>query len=188
MPCRINNANGQRPLSEKTIAVTARHRGGELEYDVHNLYSLYQVTATHDTLEGLAPKRPFILTRSTWLGSGSKAAHWTGDTASTWCAPAQVLSCVHLSVRGLLLRPPLHHCSPAHRHPLLPSCSWLKRFHRFSASSASLCQANGGVVHKYVVTLKTAKSEALHCSKRRQEFVCHYWVPLGCLWQDDIAL
>lgn len=90
MPCRINNANGQRPLSEKTIAVTARHRNGELEFDVHNLYSLYQVRATHTTLQALAPKRPFILTRSTWLGSGSLAAHWTGDTASTWCAPAQL--------------------------------------------------------------------------------------------------
>eukprot|EP00884_Botryococcus_braunii_P020446 jgi/Botrbrau1/7085/Bobra.0165s0107.1 len=88
-PFSINNANGQRPLSEKTIAVTASHYDGTLEYDVHNLFSYYEVNATFQVLQDL-PKadgkrsRPFILTRSTWLGSGAKAAHWTGDTASTW--------------------------------------------------------------------------------------------------------
>ncbi|KAK9845865.1 hypothetical protein WJX81_004565 [Elliptochloris bilobata] len=76
--------NARRPLGEKTLAVSVRHYDRTLEYDVHNLYPLFQAAATAQALQRLRGKRSFILSRANWLGSGAYAAHWTGDTYSSW--------------------------------------------------------------------------------------------------------
>ncbi|CAL8465182.1 g4717 [Coccomyxa elongata] len=73
-----NNYVGQ------SLPVSARHADGNLEYNVHNLYGLAMAIATSQAIKAVRQKRPFTLTRSTYVGSGSYAAHWTGDTASTW--------------------------------------------------------------------------------------------------------
>ena len=60
----------RRPLGEKTLAVSVRHYDGTLEYDVHNLYPLFQAVATAQALQRLRGKRSFILSRcamKTWL-------------------------------------------------------------------------------------------------------------------------
>ena len=62
-PFAINNGNSQLPISTKTLAVTASHFDGTLEYNVHNLYGLYMAQATYQGLVKLRQKRPFILTR-----------------------------------------------------------------------------------------------------------------------------
>ncbi|KAL0046727.1 hypothetical protein WJX82_008470 [Trebouxia sp. C0006] len=82
-PYRINNANGQL-LGHNTIGTTATHADGSLEYNAHNLYGLSEAVATHSALEKITGKRPFILTRSSFLGTGAVSAHWTGDNAATW--------------------------------------------------------------------------------------------------------
>ncbi|KAL6187940.1 hypothetical protein ACLB2K_039335 [Fragaria x ananassa] len=83
-PYKINASGTQVPLGFKTIATSAYHYNGVLEYDAHSLYGFTQSIATHQGLQGIAGKRPFILSRSTYVGSGKYAAHWTGDNKGTW--------------------------------------------------------------------------------------------------------
>ncbi|CAA6675045.1 unnamed protein product [Spirodela intermedia] len=83
-PYKINASGSQVPLGFKTIATSATHYGGVLEYNAHSLYGFSQAVATRRALQGLQGKRPFILTRSTFVGSGALAAHWTGDNKGTW--------------------------------------------------------------------------------------------------------
>ncbi|KAJ7943172.1 Alpha-xylosidase [Quillaja saponaria] len=83
-PYKINASGVQAPIGFKTIATSAVHYNGVLEYDAHSLYGFSQAIATHKGLQGLDGKRPFILSRSTYVGSGKYAAHWTGDNKGTW--------------------------------------------------------------------------------------------------------
>ncbi|XP_047340734.1 alpha-xylosidase 1-like [Impatiens glandulifera] len=83
-PYKINASGSQVPIGYKTIATSATHYNGVLEYNAHSIYGFSQSVATHKALLGIAGKRPFILTRSTFVGSGKYAAHWTGDNKGTW--------------------------------------------------------------------------------------------------------
>ncbi|KAL9664940.1 hypothetical protein QQ045_020349 [Rhodiola kirilowii] len=83
-PYKINASGKSAPVGFKTIATSATHYNGVLEYDAHSIYGFSQAVATHKALQGLEGKRPFILSRSTYVGSGKYAAHWTGDNQGTW--------------------------------------------------------------------------------------------------------
>ena len=62
-PYQINNGDNRYNISYKTVAVTAQHYDGTLEYNAHNLYGMYETLATANALQKLRNKRQFILTR-----------------------------------------------------------------------------------------------------------------------------
>eukprot|EP00198_Chlamydomonas_reinhardtii_P003781 XP_001693117.1 alpha glucosidase [Chlamydomonas reinhardtii] len=84
-PYAVNNGNRRAPLYVNTVPMNAVGYGGVRQYDSHNLYALAEVAVTHGALQAILPgSRPFILTRSTWAGSGRYAAHWSGDNGASW--------------------------------------------------------------------------------------------------------
>ena len=66
------------------------HRGGgDIEpgdhAQYHNVYGLLMSKATQDAMREARPdRRPFVLTRSSYLGGQRYAATWTGDNVSSW--------------------------------------------------------------------------------------------------------
>ncbi|XP_026830586.1 lysosomal alpha-glucosidase-like [Ooceraea biroi] len=70
-------------LATKTLCMNAKHYLGS-HYDLHNTYGTSQAITTNYALRKIRQKRPFIISRSTWVGHGHYAGHWTGDVYSSW--------------------------------------------------------------------------------------------------------
>jgi alpha-glucosidase len=66
------------------------HRGGDdipsgPHAQYHNVYGMLMSAATRDAMVEARPeKRPFVLTRSSYLGGQRYAATWTGDNSANW--------------------------------------------------------------------------------------------------------
>lgn len=77
-------------VPDGTMDTAARHRGGDglpadTEARYHNVFGMLEVRATREGIQAANPeKRPFVLSRSGYLGSHRYAATWTGDNQSTW--------------------------------------------------------------------------------------------------------
>jgi alpha-glucosidase len=79
----INNVQGD--LAVHAVSPNATHSDGVEEYDVHNLFGHQILNATYQALLNVFPgKRPFIIGRSTFAGTGKWAGHWGGDNTSKW--------------------------------------------------------------------------------------------------------
>ena len=76
-PYSIHNAFGK--ISTKTLASSGRQYNNVSVYDAHNLYGLTEQIATNKALVDIRRKRPFVLSRSSFLSSGMHTAKWTGD-------------------------------------------------------------------------------------------------------------
>jgi alpha-glucosidase len=82
-PYVINNVQGA--LDVHAVSPNATHHGGTQEYDYHNLFGHQILNATYHALLSAIPfKRPFIIGRSTFAGSGKWAGHWGGDNTALW--------------------------------------------------------------------------------------------------------
>ncbi|XP_077637197.1 putative maltase-glucoamylase 2 [Crocuta crocuta] len=71
-------------LFARTLCMDAEFHQG-LHYDLHSLYGYSMAKATNMAMQSIHTKnRSFVLSRSTFAGSGKFAAHWLGDNAATW--------------------------------------------------------------------------------------------------------
>lgn len=71
-------------MYSKTICMDSVQYWGK-QYDVHSLYGYSMAIATEQAVQKVFPnKRSFILTRSTFAGSGRHASHWLGDNTASW--------------------------------------------------------------------------------------------------------
>ncbi|MBE7182765.1 MAG: glycoside hydrolase family 31 protein, partial [Terriglobus roseus] len=76
---------------ETTMPKDNIHHGGWEHRDVHNVNGLTFVNATYHALlhrddsdKKSGPRRPFVLTRSFFVGSQRMGAMWTGDNLAEW--------------------------------------------------------------------------------------------------------
>eukprot|EP00768_Dysnectes_brevis_P004138 gnl/Dysnectes_brevis/2951_a3629_187.p1 GENE.gnl/Dysnectes_brevis/2951_a3629_187~~gnl/Dysnectes_brevis/2951_a3629_187.p1 ORF type:complete len:862 (+),score=155.17 gnl/Dysnectes_brevis/2951_a3629_187:194-2779(+) len=97
-------------LADGTLDMGARHHLGK-EYDVHNMNGFYESIATYEALLTMhspsAPRRPMLLTRSTYLGSGRVTGTWLGDNHSDYVSLASSIPMLkQASLHGLPMAGP----------------------------------------------------------------------------------
>ena len=54
------------------------------EFDMHSLFGSLQGQKTKQALNQSSTERSFVLSRSTFAGSGATAAHWMGENTRNW--------------------------------------------------------------------------------------------------------
>jgi alpha-glucosidase len=92
-PAIFNVASKTMPEDNRHMGGVWRSRPGMPEVTVppgpharfHNVYGMLMAQGTYEGIAKANPdKRPFVLTRATYLGGHRYAASWTGDNSATW--------------------------------------------------------------------------------------------------------
>ena len=74
---------GGRDLERNTISIDAMHAEDISELDAHSLFGIMQSYHTHNFFNS-QNMRSFVMSRSTFTGSGKYTGHWLGDNDSTY--------------------------------------------------------------------------------------------------------
>lgn len=90
-------------LTSHTLCMTAKHYIGQ-HYDVHNIFGLSEAVVTSFALTQITNKRPFVISRSTFVGQGKYSGTWTGDNYATWNDMYQSISDIlNMNIFGIPL-------------------------------------------------------------------------------------
>ncbi|MFC9909537.1 glycoside hydrolase family 31 protein [Streptomyces sp. NPDC127197] len=84
----MNEPTSFAAFGEPTLPRSSRHalegRGGD-HREAHNVYALCMAMAGYEGLRELAPQqRPFVFSRSGWVGMQRYGGTWSGDVATGW--------------------------------------------------------------------------------------------------------
>ncbi|VDP86491.1 unnamed protein product [Echinostoma caproni] len=92
-----------RSLYSKTVCPSALHYNNTPHYNRHNLYGYDHARVTRKVLSRMFPtRRPFVLSRSTFAGSGRYTIHWTGDNLSSWAdMRASIAQMINFNIYGI---------------------------------------------------------------------------------------
>lgn len=75
---------GKRNLNDRTLCMSANFYAGQHK-NIHNLYAFYQSKAHFEALKALNQSmRPFIISRSQFVGQGKYSGTWLGDLDSSY--------------------------------------------------------------------------------------------------------
>lgn len=74
---------GRQNIETNTISLNTTHHGGITEANVHSFFGFMESEATYSFLKNKG-LRPFIITRSSSLGTNKYAGHWTGDNSANF--------------------------------------------------------------------------------------------------------
>lgn len=90
----MQNADGSglKNISDFTVRTDIIQANGARTYDEHNLYGAMHGLVTREAELARNPdKKPFIIARSSFSGTGTHNGNWLGDSTSTWEQYIQVI-------------------------------------------------------------------------------------------------
>ncbi|CAG2064887.1 unnamed protein product [Timema podura] len=70
-------------LISRTVCMDADQYAGK-HYNLHNMYGFTEAIVTSTVLAEIRAKRPFVISRSSFIGMGVYSGHWSGDITSSW--------------------------------------------------------------------------------------------------------